>query len=849
MDISPGPVDASVLYEQDKHVSAAVWDGQERGALRCHEHTSKLGEWRLTRRQIELVEISGFGHLRKIPAISLDNPLISALVERWRKETNTFHFTIGEMTVTLQDVALLLGLAIDGKPVIGITHTTCAAVCEKLLGKAPDSNYASGGMVKLSWLKEFFSQCSEDSPEEEVQQCTRAYLLYLVGSTIFSTTTGNKVPVMYLPLFENLEICGEYAWGAAALAFLYRALGNACVKSQSTICGCLTLLQVCWSYFHLNIGRPKLNRDPIHDNFPFVLKWKGKQSGPTTNRDVVFYRKALDTLKTDDVEWLPYKYMDTTSVPEAIQETLILGRSKTMLICFDKAERHLPDRCLRQYGMCQPIPEDVPRWVRKSRGVDGGVDLSGKMESELSEWANRYLHIVEGIDAMDEAEYIQWYLRITRKVVGRPISLSTEFQRTIAGLREIAYLADSFSTKGLDGQQFESISRIRYIAQDCLRDQSGSPATTAVSIDTPTVELGKRIRGKERVRRKGSGKRRRKDELVEYQDGSDDETSQFYAGVEVDPLHVIPTDVEVAPLQASEMDVDAQLLSRFSGEGGYTELPDVVDKVIDGNNYYSADDYKVSQACEVNNGAHSSSPDATFEVKDSLVCDRTTDSKPDDASKELNESKLFDDRVDKVSDPQLFNGANGTVNYVTNEEVGNPQFHDAVGEVTVAKLFDATGMTGESKSPDAAGDVELADAGIVIPETQNHADSTTLACDSKLPSESEVARDLQKPADAASIDRSTQVGSESQLSAGTIRDGNDLNPPDMKAEADQFHVCDASNGEKVEDLHFADESKSENVSTQPHATKDDRDSRLPVAANDPSTGKSSAVETVKDSAN
>ncbi|CAN1838251.1 Protein MAIN-LIKE 2 [Linum perenne] len=792
MDISPGPVDASVLYEQDKHVSAAVWDGQERGALRCHEHTSKLGEWRLTRRQIELVEISGFGHLRKIPAISLDNPLISALVERWRKETNTFHFTIGEMTVTLQDVALLLGLAIDGKPVIGITHTTCAAVCEKLLGKAPDSNYASGGMVKLSWLKEFFSQCSEDSPEEEVQQCTRAYLLYLVGSTIFSTTTGNKVPVMYLPLFENLEICGEYAWGAAALAFLYRALGNACVKSQSTICGCLTLLQV---------------------------------------------------------EWLPYKYMDTTSVPEAIQETLILGRSKTMLICFDKAERHLPDRCLRQYGMCQPIPEDVPRWVRKSRGVDGGVDLSGKMESELSEWANRYLHIVEGIDAMDEAEYIQWYLRITRKVVGRPISLSTEFQRTIAGLREIAYLADSFSTKGLDGQQFESISRIRYIAQDCLRDQSGSPATTAVSIDTPTVELGKRIRGKERVRRKGSGKRRRKDELVEYQDGSDDETSQFYAGVEVDPLHVIPTDVEVAPLQASEMDVDAQLLSRFSGEGGYTELPDVVDKVIDGNNYYSADDYKVSQACEVNNGAHSSSPDATFEVKDSLVCDRTTDSKPDDASKELNESKLFDDRVDKVSDPQLFNGANGTVNYVTNEEVGNPQFHDAVGEVTVAKLFDATGMTGESKSPDAAGDVELADAGIVIPETQNHADSTTLACDSKLPSESEVARDLQKPADAASIDRSTQVGSESQLSAGTIRDGNDLNPPDMKAEADQFHVCDASNGEKVEDLHFADESKSENVSTQPHATKDDRDSRLPVAANDPSTGKSSAVETVKDSAN
>lgn len=52
---------------------------------------------------------------------------------------------------------------------------------------------------------------------------------------------------MYLPLFESFEEAGNYAWGAAALAFLYRALGNACVKSQSTICGCLTLLQVLHS--------------------------------------------------------------------------------------------------------------------------------------------------------------------------------------------------------------------------------------------------------------------------------------------------------------------------------------------------------------------------------------------------------------------------------------------------------------------------------------------------------------------------------------------------------------------------------------------------------------------------
>ncbi|KAL0339745.1 UNVERIFIED_CONTAM: protein MAIN-LIKE 2 [Sesamum radiatum] len=498
---NPGPVDDSVLYDQDKHVSAAVWEGQERGALRCHEHTSKLDRWLLTEKQIELVKRAGFGYLRLIPAISLDNPLISALVERWRKETNTFHMTVGEMTVTLEDVAYLLGLRID------------------------DSGYTSGGMVKLSWLKETFSECREDASIEDVERYTRAYLLYLVGSTIFSTTTGNKVPVMYLPLFENFDNAGKYAWGAAALAFLYRALGNASLRSQSTISGCLTLLQ-CWSYYHLNVGRPKLHHDPIHECFPFVLRWKGKHSGPTSNRDVAFYRKTLDSLKPTDVDWCPYANISHTVIPDNILNQLILGRSKTMLICFDKAERHLPDRCLRQFGMHQTVPEEVQRWERKTRGVDGGVDLSGKMESELSEWANRRFHIVEAEEDLDEGDYMNWYLKITRRVVGRPIPISSEFQRMNAALRDIAHVADTLSTHGMDDQQIQSVTRIRYIAHECLRDHTGS--STLVVADSQD-EVGKRIRGKERVRRRGTSKRRRKDDPEEYYAATMHTQSRLYS--------------------------------------------------------------------------------------------------------------------------------------------------------------------------------------------------------------------------------------------------------------------------------------------------------------------------------
>ncbi|KAL2322575.1 hypothetical protein Fmac_026954 [Flemingia macrophylla] len=585
---NPGPIDGSVLYDQDKHVSTAVWDGQERGALRCHEHTSKLDQWTLTPKQVELVEQAGFGYLRSIPAISLDNPLISALVERWRRETNTFHLNVGEMTVTLKDVALLLGLAIDGEPVIGITYTTCSSVCEKYLGRTPESGYTSGGMVKLSWLKEFFSRCPEDAPIEVIEQHTRAYILYLVGSTIFSTTTGNKVPVMYLPLFENFDRCGQYAWGAAALAFLYRALGNASLKTQSTISGCLTLLQ-CWSYFHLNIGRPKLNLELMHDRFPFVLRWKGKQSGPTANRDVVFYRKALDSLKPCDVEWLPYRNLDSMVIPEHIKSTLILGRSKTMLICFDKAERHLPNRCLRQYGMLQSIPDDVERWERKSRGVDGGVDLSGKMESELNEWMDRQLHIVDGDEGVDESEYMEWYLRITRKFIGRPISLSSEFQRTNAGLRDIAHIADTFSTKGLDQQQIESISRIRYIAHECLRDQIGGPVMAS---GNPQVELGKRVRGKERVRRKGGmGKRMRKDGVVQYNAISDDEQPQYYGtAIDVSQLHLSHIERELDHAQLCSVDnaVSVVQLMHADADGDSMQLCDTHIEVDESELGYAA---------------------------------------------------------------------------------------------------------------------------------------------------------------------------------------------------------------------------------------------------------------------
>ncbi|MFQ6631273.1 hypothetical protein Gotur_009290 [Gossypium turneri] len=99
------------------------------------------------------LEQARFGSAALIQMFDLRYDLISALVERWRPETHTFHFSCGECTVTLEDVALQLGLPIDESPVTRVTaFTEPAALCYQLLGDSPNDDESNFTGLKFTWL-------------------------------------------------------------------------------------------------------------------------------------------------------------------------------------------------------------------------------------------------------------------------------------------------------------------------------------------------------------------------------------------------------------------------------------------------------------------------------------------------------------------------------------------------------------------------------------------------------------------------------------------------------------------------------------------------------------------------
>ncbi|XP_006601549.1 protein MAIN-LIKE 1-like [Glycine soja] len=184
-----GPRDPLVLTAYGDHVAVIVWNGE------LSSHGRKVQKFRRSAAEIEgLVAAT---ELSPLIACSLDTSgrgLISAFVERWYKETSSFHLPVREVTITLDDVASLLHLPIIGAFHIFETFHVDKAVLMliELLEVFGDEARAETiqcheAYIRLSWLREIYqSKC-------EVEHWTvvaRAYLFHLLGSTLFANKSA-----------------------------------------------------------------------------------------------------------------------------------------------------------------------------------------------------------------------------------------------------------------------------------------------------------------------------------------------------------------------------------------------------------------------------------------------------------------------------------------------------------------------------------------------------------------------------------------------------------------------------------------------------------------------------------
>ncbi|XP_027346453.1 serine/threonine-protein phosphatase 7 long form homolog [Abrus precatorius] len=209
---------------------------------------------------ISHLTLAGFAGVVQLACFPIDRHLITALVERWRLETHTFHMVPGEYTITFQDIAIQIGLRIDGKAVIAAVRGNKAQIMEDLLGIRPLDDAFMGSGLKLSWLDQHFTHVAMHNHNElQLTRFARAYILRLIGDFMLADHSSR-----------------EYSGGAAALAFLYQKLCMSTNIKCSGIGG-LTPLLMMWAWDRFPFLQPN-NLVHTRPDIPYGARWLVSQS-------------------------------------------------------------------------------------------------------------------------------------------------------------------------------------------------------------------------------------------------------------------------------------------------------------------------------------------------------------------------------------------------------------------------------------------------------------------------------------------------------------------------------------------------------------------------------------------
>ncbi|XP_016667649.2 serine/threonine-protein phosphatase 7 long form homolog [Gossypium hirsutum] len=419
------------LISKKSHISDAINNADSYRVLRGRVSVLKNT---LDARLMPYLELAGFGSVAQIQYTVLRFHLISALVKRWRQETYTFHFPCGECTVTLEDVALQLGLPIDGSPVTGIsTFTDPDALCYQLLGDSPGNGESYFSGVSFTWLKAKYGQLSATATEGELMCVARAYIMHIIGGELMPDASNDKVHLMYLPLLADLSTVSSYSWGSAVLVVLYRELCRATDPKVRDIGRCLSLLQ-SWVLYRMPFLASVRHQSYV---YPLLSRWSGRP-GIGQSYNVPLYRLMIEQYARDGFIWTPYRTPEITAVvPSSAYVHSYIWCTNAPIINFNMVEWYNGDRVLRQFGAIQPIPDppcEVGEVHGKNKRGKSVIDWGIKHRKFVALWNDRFHRrpqMVMATDSQPSEEYMQWYISCGKPYLygGQSVVISPHMQR------------------------------------------------------------------------------------------------------------------------------------------------------------------------------------------------------------------------------------------------------------------------------------------------------------------------------------------------------------------------------------------------------------------------------------
>ena len=162
------------------------------------------------------------------------------------------------MLITLQDIAIITRLLINGNALCGHTNLDQGTICQNLLGVPPPITALEYGGLKITQVRNTFSNLPEGANDVTIQQYARAYM-FQVLALLLGNKSQSRLHCYFLQLLVDFGVAGEYSQGSVILVFLYKELYTDAIKKSTKVVGLVFILQL-WAQEHL----PYLTLIPIN---------------------------------------------------------------------------------------------------------------------------------------------------------------------------------------------------------------------------------------------------------------------------------------------------------------------------------------------------------------------------------------------------------------------------------------------------------------------------------------------------------------------------------------------------------------------------------------------------------